>query len=138
DGARIGGAPADRPAGEFGAVPRAASAPHPCLLEVTGVGPAACLELGDGGADVTVELAPLPRRERARGAGGVEPGSPQDLVRQQVAEPGDTLLVHEAGLERGGAGVERGDQLLIADRGGVRAEAFLFGVELDPAEPTGI
>ena len=35
-----------------------------------------------------------------RGPGGVDPGPPQDLVGQEVADAGDAVLIEQHGLDR--------------------------------------
>jgi len=69
------------------------------------------------------------RREVACDARGMDPGAPQDLVGQQVADAGDPLLVHDAGLDRrAAAGRQRGEGVAGGDvRAGRGVIAELIG-----------
>jgi hypothetical protein len=56
--------------------------------------------VADRGADGAAQAVELGLGELAGGAAGVDPGLPQALVGQQVADAGDHGLVHQARLDR--------------------------------------
>ena len=55
------------------------------------------------GGSPCARLCARRRRSAVGGPGRVDPGPPQRLVDEQVAEPGDAVLVHQHGLDRRGA-----------------------------------
>ena len=81
------------------------------------------------------EAAVLVGVEGVGGPGGVQSGTPQRLVDEQVAEPRHPRLVHQHRLERRPAAGQHRVKLALAEREGVRAEPVLVGVELDRAQP---
>jgi phosphatidylglycerol:prolipoprotein diacylglycerol transferase len=137
-GAPVGGPAPDDAAGERLTVPRAEPALAASGHQVTGMGAAPPDELGEGGADAPRQSPDLGPLEGSGRASGVEPGPPQGLVDQQVAEAGQASLVHEPGLERGAGPVEDGGQLGGPDRGGVGTEAVLGRVEAHPTQAAGV
>ena len=72
------------------------------------------------------------------GPGRMDAGPPQDLVGQQVADPGDPVLVQQMGLDRGGSGGHGRPELGRGDPLRVRAERFDRRIEPHPAQPPGI
>ena len=70
------------------------------------------------------------------GRAGSSAGPPQDLVDEQVAEPGDPGLVHQDGLQRRprpATATVRSSRRREVE--GVGPEALFVGIELDRAEP---
>src|SRR5215211_1511842 len=63
-------------------------------------------------------------------------GPPQDLVRHQVADPGDHVLVHDPGLDRRLTPPDPLPELVAADLGGVRSETGEVRVEDRPSQPS--
>ena len=72
------------------------------------------------------------------GRAGSIPARHSDLVDEQVAEPGDAVLVHEHRLDRRRSLPERVVELRERQRHRVGTEPALVGVELDRAEPARI
>ena len=68
----------------------------------------------------------------------IQAGPPQDLVDEEVAQPGDPGLVEEPGLERCERRPERGAELRDGERRRVRTEPADVGVEFERTEPSGI
>src|SRR5581483_7780721 len=130
-GARVGGAATDRAAQERGAVLGAPATRYAGHLQPAKVGTAALGEFRDRRAEVAKQARNLGWRERARGARRVESGAPEHLVGDEVAEPGDTPLVHQPC----GAVGESGAKLGGRDRRGVKTEPRLVWVQLDTTEP---
>ena len=64
----------------------------------------------------------------------IEPGAPQRLVGQQVAEPREPALVEQAALQRRPARPEGATETSHRDRVGLRSERSFVGIDLDPAE----
>ena len=64
----------------------------------------------------------------------IEPGPPQQLVGEQVAETGQARLVHQPGLQRSAAPAQDAAELGGTDIARVGAQAFLVGIELHAAE----
>ena len=74
--------------------------------------------------------------DAGRGPGRVDAGSPERLVDEEVAEPGDPCLVHQHRLHRRGSSPPSACvELPQRERERVGAESRLVGVELDRAEP---
>ena len=69
-------------------------------------------------------------------AARVEVGAPQDLVDEEVAEPGDVALLQERGLDRGVAPAEPLPQRRRGDVERVDAQPGLVRVEQHGAEPS--
>ncbi len=72
------------------------------------------------------------------GPGRVDAGPPQDLVGQQVADPGDPVLVQQMGLDRGRSGGHGRPELGRGDPLRVRAQRLDRRVEPHPAQPPGV
>jgi hypothetical protein len=132
--ARVRRAAPDRASSQLGAIFRTPSASHTGQLEVAHVRTAPRLQLGHGRADLTMQPAPFSGRERSSRPRRIEAGAPQGFVREEVAETCDSALVHQPGLERSHARIERIGQLSVADRGGVRAKTIFVGIELHAPE----
>ena len=88
----------------------------------------------DGGPHGPAQAGQLVGVEVDPAAARVDPGPPQGLVGQQVAHPGQRLLVEQAGLDRGPAAADQVPEALQRDLEGVRAQPPAGRVEGDPAE----
>src|SRR5215207_94108 len=131
-------APAGRAAADLGgrqlrAVAGADPAgPRPGELAAAG---AAGLEgAADGRPDGPPQPGQLVGIEIDAAPAGVDPGPPQGLVGQQVAHPGQRLLVEQAGLDRGPAAPDQVPEPRQRHPHGVRAEPPAGRVEGHPAE----
>src|SRR5450759_1046182 len=131
----VGGATTDGVPAQRRAIARTEAAGVAGRHEIAGVGAASSPQDPEGGADRPGEASLFGSVEGRGGSGGVDPGPPEDLVDEEVAEPGDSSLVHQGGLDRGSTVPDRGSQLGRVDGEGVDAEAVLVGIELDRAEP---
>ena len=90
------------------------------------------------GPDVAVEPPDLVLAQAPRRPLRVQPRPPEDLVGEQVAQAGDPVLVHQAGLQRRGALPQCGPQLAQGEGQGVGTEQLLIGVQDDPTQSPGI
>lgn len=77
-------------------------------------------------------------REALDGAGGVDVGSPENLVGQKVPDSGHDVLVEEPSLYRCSTVAQSRPELGGGDRGGVGAELVEWRVEPDAAKPARI
>ena len=102
------------------------------------MGAAAAAEDPQGVPQGSGEAGGLGGVERGGGPVRVEAGPPEELVDEEVAEPGDAVLVEQDGLERAAAPRQELPQLGGGDGERVDAEPVLVGVELDRAEPSGV
>ena len=134
-GAGVGGAAADGPAQELGAVARAVTPGLAPGHVVAGVRATAACQHPQRGRDRAGERLHLVVAQRVRGPGGIDAGPEERLVGEQVAEPGDPGLVHQHRLDGSAA---RG-HLLAEDWETececVHAESVLVRVELRGSEP---
>jgi hypothetical protein len=129
--APVGGATADRGHRELGSVAGATAARMTFLLELAHVRPTLTAELTQRGAQGLVQNSKLLVVEGVA-ALRVETGAPEDLVGQQVAHAGQTLLVQEVRLERRRRGPGRrhpqgGGQLGLSYGQGIGTEPALVG-----------
>ncbi len=112
--------------------------PGPGPVEVAGVRATPLGQVGQGDLEVVGQPAHLGPGQRSGRTGGVETGSPERLIDQQVPDAGDPALVEQPGLER-----RLGPGQPVAQRGRgdahrVEPQPSLVGVELDPAQAPGI
>src|SRR5919108_6221520 len=131
-----GAPPADAPVLELRSAARAFASRNPPRVQGADPGvslPDAQADHGTSSASQLVQpvVGELAGR-RARG----DAGSPQNLVRHQVADPGDHVLVHEPGLDRRRTPPDALPELLAADLAGVRSEVGEVGVEDRPSQPS--
>jgi hypothetical protein len=84
------------------------------------------------------QVALLVRGQAPGGPGRMDAGPPQDLVGQQVADPGDPVLVQQMGLDRGRSNGHGRPELGRGDPLRVRAERFDRRVEPHAAQPPGV
>src|ERR1700722_16323091 len=130
-----GGAPADRAVHHLGAAAGAAPAGPPGCDDLAGVGPAA---LGRRGfqhrSHRAGQAVDIPAPRPADRGGGRDLGLPQDLVGQQVPDPGDLGLIQQACLDRDGPVADQTADLRRRYVPGVPAEPGEIGIEQDAAE----
>ncbi|HEY1671136.1 MAG TPA: hypothetical protein VGG50_00370 [Streptosporangiaceae bacterium] len=77
--------------------------------------------------------------QAADGTARMDAGLPEDLIGQQVADPGDPVLVQQPGLDRRGRACAQGrPELGRRDPLRVRAQLVHRRVQPDTAQPTGV
>ena len=74
-------------------------------------------------------------RELVGRAARRDPGLPERLVGEQVADTGDHGLIQQPGLDRRPAAADPVRELSPADRRGIRSEDLDVRVQPDPAQP---
>lgn len=100
--------------------------------------PATGSEIGEGGDDRRCEPGDLGRVEGTRRSSGIEAGSPESLVSEEVAEAGEPTLIEQEGFEAAAPSGAEECELARVDGGDVRPDPFLLGVEADPGETAGV
>ncbi len=129
--APVGGAASDGGHRELGPVARAAPARVALVLQVAHVRPALSTQLTQRGPQGLVEAPQLLVVENVAPL-RIEGGPPEDLVGQEVADAGETVLIHQASLERGGCrparwNPQRGGQLGPGHGQGIGTQLALVG-----------
>jgi hypothetical protein len=85
-------------------------------------------------ADGPEQSAPFWRGQAAYGPCGVDTGTPEDFVGEQVADAGDPLLVHDPYLDRRCATCRQcGPELRRRDQQGIGSQLFDGRVQPDAA-----
>jgi putative flavoprotein involved in K+ transport len=131
-----GGAAAHRAVHHLGAAARAGPARLAGGDDISGVRAAALGQrAGQHRPQRAVQPVDVLALQVADRHAGRDLGLPQDLVGQQVPDPGDLGLVKQAGLDRDRPLGDQGAELGRSDLGRVRAERVDVGVEQDAAEP---
>jgi putative flavoprotein involved in K+ transport len=131
-----GGAAAHRTVHHLGAAARAGPAWLAGGDDISGVRAAALGQrAGQHRPQRAVQPVDLLALQVADWRAGRDLGLPQDLVGQQVPDPGDLGLVKQAGLDRDRPLGDQGAELGPGDLSRVRAERVDVGVEQDAAEP---
>jgi hypothetical protein len=100
--------------------------------------PAATDQIGQAAAEVPVETAHVAGCQGAARPGRRQPRSPQDLISNQIADPRQPGLVHQAGFQRHCAPRQCPPKLRQGHREGVGAETVLVRVKLDRSQPAGV
>src|SRR5436190_10422551 len=134
--APVGRAAADRVPLELGATARAVAAAASGLDEAAGVDAAEADRVAGGRADGAAQGVELLGRELSGGDPWAEPGAPERLVREQVADPRDHALVEQLGLQGDAAAAGPRAELVARDLRGVGAYVREVGLDHGPAETT--